>query len=139
MRLDATRSKEKDLFVFSDPTPCFIFSVHIKTLDCEFSSNTLLDTGASTCFMDKNVALKHSLELIRKAHPAPVEVIDGRPLASGNVMEKTQSLEVMLGDQVSHVVFNIIQCPANLVVLGLPWFELYNPNIDWSLRRISSK
>jgi hypothetical protein len=139
MRLDITKSKEKGFFVSSDPMPCFTFLVHIKTLDCEFSSEALLDTRASTCFMDKDFALKHSLELIGKAHPAPVKVIIGRLLALGNVMEETQPLEVMLGDQVSHVVFNIIQCPTNPVVLGLLWFELHNPNIDWSLRRISPK
>jgi hypothetical protein len=80
--------------------------------------------------MDKDFALKYSLELIEKAHPAPVEVIDGRPLVSRNVIEETQPLEVMLGDQMFHVVFNIIQCPANPVVLGLPWFELHNPDVD---------
>jgi hypothetical protein len=133
MRLDATKSKEKGLFVSSDLTPCFIFHVHIKTLDCEFSSEALLDIGAFAYFMDKDFTMKHSLELIGKAHPAHVEVIDGRPLASGNVMEKTQFYEVMLGDQVSHVVFNIIQCPTYPMVLGLPWFELHNPNIDWNL------
>ena len=37
-----------------------------------------------------------------------MEVIDGRLLASRNVMEETQPLEVMLGDQVFHIVFNII-------------------------------
>jgi hypothetical protein len=104
-----------------------------------FPSNTLLNTAASACFMDKDFALKHSLELIGKAHPALVAVIDGRPLASGNVMEETQPLEVILGDQVSHVVFNIIQCLANPMILGLPRFELHNPNVDWSLRRIFSK
>jgi hypothetical protein len=139
MRLDAIKSKEKGLFVSLDPTPCFTFHVHIKTLDCEFFSDALLDTGASACFMDKDFALKHSLELIGKAHHAPVEVIDKRPIVSGNVMEETQPLEVMLGGQVSHVVFNIIQCPANPVVLGLQWFELHNPDVDWNLRRISSK
>jgi hypothetical protein len=139
MRLDAIKSKEKGLFVSSDPTPCFIFLIHIKTLDCEFSSEALLDMGASACFMDKDFARKHVLELTEKAHPALVEVIDGRPVTSGNVMEETQPLEIMLGDQVSHVVFNITQCPANPVVLGLPWFELHNPDIDWNLRRISSK
>jgi hypothetical protein len=142
MRLDATKSKEKSLFVSSDPTPCFTFLVHIKTLDCEFSSEALLDTGTSACFMDKDFAIKHRSELIGKVHPAPMEVIDRWPLTLGNVMEEIQPLEVMLGDQVSHVVFNIIQCPANLVVvvvLGLPWFELYNPDIDWSLRKIFSK
>jgi hypothetical protein len=93
MRLDATKSKEKGLFVSLDPTPCFIFHVHIKTLDCEFSSQALLDTGASTCFMDKDFALKHSLELIGKAHPTLVEVFDGWPLASENVMEEIQPLK----------------------------------------------
>jgi hypothetical protein len=122
-RLDATKSKEKGLFVSSDPTPCFIFSVHIKTLDCKFFNEALLDTGASAYFMDKDFALKHSLELIGKAHLAPVEIIDGRSLASRNVMEEIQHLEIMLGNQVSHVVFNIIQCPANPLVLGLLWFD----------------
>jgi hypothetical protein len=88
MRLDAAKSKEKDLFVSSNCTPCFTFPVHIKTIDCEFSSEALLETGASACFMDKDFALKYSLELIGKAYPAPVEVIDGRPLASGNMMEE---------------------------------------------------
>jgi hypothetical protein len=40
---------------------------------------------------------------------------------------------------VSHVVFNIIQCPANPVVFGLLWFELHNLDIDWNLWRISLK
>jgi hypothetical protein len=88
MRLDATKSKEKGLFVSLDPMPCFTFRVHIKILDCGFFSKALLDTGASACFMDKDFALKHNLELIEKAHSTPVEVIDGRPLASRNVMEK---------------------------------------------------
>jgi hypothetical protein len=139
MRVDATKSKKKGLFVSSDPTPCFTFPVHIKTLDCEFSSETLLDTRAFACFMDKDFALKHSLKLIGKAHHAPVEVIDGWPLVSRNVMEETHLLEVMLGDQVSHSVFNIIQCPANPVVLGLLWFESHNSDVDWSLPRISPK
>jgi hypothetical protein len=61
MRLDTTKSKEKDLFVYSDPMPCFTFPVHNKTLDCEFSSEALLDTRVFTCSMDKDFAMKHSL------------------------------------------------------------------------------
>jgi hypothetical protein len=108
MRLDATKSKEKGFFVSLDPKPYFIFSILIKTLDCEFFSEALFDTKASKCFMGKDFALKHSLELIGKVHPAPVEVIDRRPLTSQNMIEETQSLEIMLGDQLSHIAFNII-------------------------------
>ena len=139
MKLDATKSKEKGLFVSSDPTPCFIFHVHIKMLDREFYSTAFLDTGTSACFMDKDFAMKHSLELIRKAHSSLVELIDGQLLVLENMMEETQPLEIMLGYLVFHVVFNIIQCPANPMVLGLLWFELYNSDIDWNLWRTSSK
>jgi hypothetical protein len=66
MTLDATKSKEKGLFISSNPTPCFIFPIHIKTFDCEFSCEVLLDTGASACFMDKDFTRKHGLELIGK-------------------------------------------------------------------------
>ena len=105
---DTTKSKEKGLFVSSDPTPCFTIPIHIKTLDCEFSNKALLYTRAFAYVMNKDFTMKHSLELIRKANLAPVEVIDGWPLASGNVMEEIHPLEVMLRDQVSHIMFNII-------------------------------
>jgi hypothetical protein len=66
MRLDATKSKEKGLFVSSDPTPCFTFFIHIKILDCEFFNDTLLNTGTSACFMDRDFAIKYSLGLIER-------------------------------------------------------------------------
>jgi hypothetical protein len=64
--------------------------------------------------------MKYNLKFIGKAHPASMEVINEQPLASENVMEETQSLEVILGDLVSRVVFHIIQCLANPVILSLP-------------------
>ncbi len=67
---------------------------------------------------------------MKKKYPATVEVIDRRFLVSGNTVEENQPLEVVLGDQVSTIVFNIIQCGTNPIVLDLPWFELHNPNID---------
>ena len=36
--------------------------------------------------------MKHNLEFLGKAHLVRAEVIDGQPLASGNVMEETQLL-----------------------------------------------
>ena len=72
-----------------------------------------LDIKASSCSIDRNFATKHDIVLIRiniikKANPALVEVIDGRPLALGNVVEEMEPLEVILRNHISHVVFNII-------------------------------
>jgi hypothetical protein len=48
----------------------------------------LLDSGASACFMDKDFVERHKLPLVAKKHPIPVEVIDGRPLVSGDLFMK---------------------------------------------------
>jgi hypothetical protein len=141
MRLDniQLRSPKKGLTLPSNPLPCFTFPIDIQLFDHKISTIALLDTGASACFIDKKFTLQHNLTLIKKTRPIPVEVIDGRPLASGDIVEETQPLKVTLGDQVSNVIFNIIQNPTNPVILGLPWFELHNPDIDWHSRRISSR
>ena len=140
MRLDTIRPQpSKGLFLPSDPSPCFTLPVRIKFSKHQLSVKALLDTGASACFMDKEFASRHNLILLKKVHPTHVEAIDGRPLASGNITEETEPLEVALENQVSRVVFNIICCPTNPVVLGLPWFELHNPEIDWRSRKVSSR
>ena len=89
--------------------------------------------------MDEEFAHQQKIEVIRKKIPALDEVIDGRPLASGDVVYEIQPLEVILGEQISSIVFNIIKSPTSPIILGLPWFELHNPNIDWRTRRISSR
>ena len=60
MRLNAIKFKVKGLFVSSNPTPCFIFLIHIKILNCEFFSEALFNTVVSACFMDKDFEMKHS-------------------------------------------------------------------------------
>ena len=141
MRLNASKSQipMKGLFLPPNPTPSFTPFVHIKLLNCDIVVEALLDTKASFCVVDKDFAMKHNIVLVRKVHPALVEVIDGRPLALGNVIEETEPSEVILKNHISHIVFNIIQCLSNPIVLGLPWFELHNPSIDWPFQKISLK
>lgn len=67
----------------------------------------LLDIRASVCFIDKK--LPHiRIWLSWKKNSTHVEVIDGYPLISKNVIEETQTLEVILVDQISNIVFNIM-------------------------------
>ena len=134
MRLDTSKFQTpmKSLFLPPGPIPSFTPSVHIKVLDYNIVVEALLDIEASACFMNKFCATKHNIVLVKKVHLAPVEVIDGRHVISGNVVEETKPLEVILENHISHVIFNIIQYPSNPIVLSLPWFELHNPNIDWS-------
>ena len=90
----------------------------------------LLDSGPSSCFMDRNFAQAHQISLRKLSCPTSVVVIDGRPIASGKIVEESEPIQVVLDNLMYVVSFNIISSPGHLTVLGLPWFELHNPDID---------
>ena len=82
----------------------------------------LLDSGANICFIDQNFAQASQISLRKLPVPTSVVVIDGRPIASGNIIEESEPIQVVLGSFVCVVSFNIISSPEHPIVLGLPWF-----------------
>ena len=115
----------------------FSTEVELSTSRCHhIPASALLDSGANSCFMDREFAMMQSIKLYKLPSPVPVGVIDGRPIASGDISEESEPIRVVLGDLASVISFNIISSPEHSLVLGLPWFELHNPNIDWRKRSI---
>lgn len=101
-----------------------------------YKASALIDSGASACFLDEEFARCHRISLIQKTKPVHVEVIDGRPLSSGDVTHETLPVDVVINGHSSCVIFNIIRSPSNPVILGLSWLEKYNPRIDWISRKL---
>jgi hypothetical protein len=66
----------------SEASSCFIVPLIVKMDSNCIKVHTLLDSGASICFIDKDFADRHKLPLITNKHHILVEVIDGRPLVS---------------------------------------------------------
>jgi hypothetical protein len=94
-------------------------------------TSALLDSGANSCFMDREFALAHRITLQKISHPIYIFVIDGRCIASGDILEESKPIRVALGSLVCNISFNIIASPEYPIILGLPWFELHIPEIDW--------
>lgn len=130
---------KKYLFLPPNPIPCFMPSVHIKIWSCKIFIKALLDTRVLAYFIDKYFIIKYILLLVKKIYHALVEIMDRWTLLLKDVIEEIQSFQVILRDQVSHIIFNIIQYLANSIVITLPWFKLHNPNVDWNLYKISSR
>ena len=115
----------------------FSAEVELTTSRCHrVLASALLDSGANSCFMDHQFAVMHSIQLHKLPSPVSVGVIDGRPIASGDIVEESEPIRVVLGNLASVISFNIISSPEHSLVLGLPWFELHNPTIDWRKRTI---
>ena len=115
----------------------FSAEVELTTSRCHrVLASALLDSGANSCFMDHQFAVMHSIQLHKLPSPVSVGVIDGRPIASSDIVEESEPIRVVLGNLASVISFNIISSPEHSLVLGLPWFQLHNPTIDWRKRTI---
>jgi hypothetical protein len=83
VQLDSLLQNNQGPFLSAQPSHCFTIplclgSQRLKTL-------VLLDSGASACFLDEEFTRLHKIPIVKKLSPVHVEVIDGRPLSSGDV------------------------------------------------------
>ncbi|XP_054826969.1 uncharacterized protein LOC129324030 [Eublepharis macularius] len=91
----------------------------------------MIDSGASRCFMDAKFAAQHQIPLRAKKNPTVVEVIDGRPLRSGPVVEETQDLLLQIQRHQERLCFDVVGIPQFPLVLGLSWFCRHDPIVRW--------
>jgi hypothetical protein len=93
--------------------------------------STLVDSGATSSFIDQTFVAQHNILIVKKSTPVPVEVIDGRTIASSAITHETTPLELCIDKHTKKIVLNIISTPHHPIILGLPWLEAHNPIIDW--------
>jgi hypothetical protein len=99
--------------------------------------STLVDSGATSSFIDQTFVAQHNILVVKKLTPVPVEVIDGRTIASGAITHETTLLELCIGTHTEKIVLNIISTPHHPIILGLPWLKAHNPIIDWRSRTLT--
>jgi hypothetical protein len=86
----------KGPILISEASPCFIVPVIVEMDSSSIKIRALLDSEAFVCFIDKDFADCHKLPLVTKKHPIPIEVIDERPLVSGDVIYESTPLNIIL-------------------------------------------
>jgi hypothetical protein len=99
--------------------------------------STLVDSGATSSFIDQTFLAQHNIPVVKKSTPIPVEVIDGRTIASGAITHETTPLELCISKHTEKIVLNIISTPHHPIILGLPWLEAHNPIIDWRFKTLT--
>ena len=52
-------------------------------------------------------------------------------MPSRDITKQSEPIHVVLSNLACVITFNIISNPEHRIVLGFPWFKLYNPKIDW--------
>ncbi len=99
--------------------------------------SALVDFDTTSSFIDQTFVAQHNILVVKKSTPVPVEVIDGRTIASSVITHETTLLELCIGKHTEKIVLNIISTPHHPIILGLPWLEVHNPTIDWRSRTLT--
>jgi hypothetical protein len=132
------QSNSPSLYVPSSPVKGFQVPLNlILSAEKLIHGVALLDSGASSCFIDKEYAHAHGIPLRKRKFPISLAVIDGRDIASGVVTLESEPITSIVDSLFqSCICFNVISCPAYPIVIGLSWLELHNPVVDWKQRKL---
>ncbi len=99
--------------------------------------SALVDSGVTSSFIDQTFIAQHNIHVVKKSILVPIEVIDGRTIASCAITHETTPLELCISKHAKKKILNIISTPHHLVILGLLWLETHNPIIDWRSRTLT--
>ncbi|KAH8972067.1 hypothetical protein BDL97_02G174900 [Sphagnum fallax] len=90
---------------------------------------SLVDSGATSSFIDQTFVAQHNIPVVKKSTLIPVEVIDGRTIASGAITHKTTPLELCIGKHTKKIILNIISTPHHPIILAHNGAPLKNPTL----------
>ena len=102
--------------------------------NCEekIRTHALIDTGATGfSFIDENFASHHHLPLLPLKNPRKLEVIDGRPIASGVITHITK-VRLNINQHAEEIPMFVTKLGHYPIVLGIPWLRLHDPAIRFA-------
>ena len=108
-----------------------VVPIKFKFKDRTVKCLAMIDSGATSDFMDSDWARQWRIPCIQKPRPIPLRTIDGSPIVSGDVTHETKSLIMVLEGEKSSMNFDLTSLGGYHVILGLRWLSTHNPCIDW--------
>lgn len=96
----------------------------------------MVDSGATSLFMDHEFALASGFGLRKKASPEKLTLADGRSSVAGNVVYESD-ITLQIDQHREETIFQITKISGYPAILGKAWLERHNPSIDWSKNQIS--
>lgn len=96
----------------------------------------LIDSGAEQSFLDESLAHKLAVPIVPLPEPLQVSALDGSPLTT--VTHRTRTITLTLsGNHSEQLSLFLFKSPDAPLLLGYPWLQQHNPQIDWAKGRIS--
>ena len=110
--------------------------LEIKLLIKGRTTFALLDSGASSSFIDRDYAELLDIPFQELPFSIPVTTIDGSSLKNGDVTLCTVPVLIKSCLGYERLRFFVIKTHSQPIVLGAPWLVKHNPDIDWCGGRV---
>lgn len=102
------------------------------------SLQVIIDSGACSCFLDTSLAPLPHIPLQNKKQGLQIHLADSSLPCSGPVTQETRP--ILTTTDCGHqeiLCFDIICSPLFPIILGLPWLQAHDQQINWSKKEIS--
>jgi hypothetical protein len=93
-------------------------------------ARVLLDCGASSNYITWRIARQHGFRLTQKQHPYRLGLADGSHADHGMITRETVGLTMNIEEHQEVISFDVFDSSWD-AVLGIPWLEKWNPQINW--------
>jgi hypothetical protein len=98
-------------------------------------AHALVDSGATGYFIDKAFVEKHGLKTKKLLFPIKIRNVDNTEIIAGRIREKVEINFTVLQRRMK-AVFLVTTLGKQAIILGLPWLECADPDINWRNRTL---
>lgn len=132
-----TMVKEKDVADFSLVGLHMVVRSEIIIDNKSVPLHALIDCGATGfSFVDEEFARQHNLPLVPLKEARSLEVIDGRPISSGDITHICK-VPFMIDNHFEHLPMFVTALGHYPLVLGIPWLRRHGPSIDFEANTLT--
>src|SRR6266481_1472970 len=97
------------------------------------SISTLIDSGATSNFIDSSLAEMSIFVPSVLAQPIALSLFDGKPAMSGFIHQSVPTTVQFSDESTQELDLLVTKLhPSAPIVLGLPWLQKTNPVVDWA-------
>ena len=98
-------------------------------------TEALLDSGVMGLVMSEEFVRRHKFKRTKLERPVYVRNIDGTLNYVGPIVD-TVEVEIFFKEHKERTTIDVIGGQKWSVILGMPWLECHNPEIDWKTREV---
>jgi len=111
--------------------------IGIKKVDTHegVTVKVLLDSSTTGMFIDKEMAKKYGFKMTKLERPLKVKNVDGTENSRGNITHQVE-VNIFYKNHVERMRIDVCNLGKTKVILGLPWLQAHNLEINWETREV---